>query len=83
MTHAYDQFNCPFDGCPWSCAWECRGSCQGAPTMLSVPLDALVSIGKHRLWHERDDVRQGLVAVEWSDSAQNFVEVPATSELVN
>lgn len=75
-AHGYEVYSCVEPGCPWSCAWPCRGFCHGHSAVLTVPLGALAAIGAHARWHDRADVREGLVRLVWSNESGNFEEIP-------
>ena len=74
--HGYEVYACSQPGCPWSCAWPCQGFCLGRLAYLAVPLPALAAIGAHARWHDRADVREGLVGLVWSDDSKDFEEIP-------
>jgi len=70
MSHGYDQFHCPVEGCEWSCAWPCQGGCEHGASLSTVPLLAIAVIGEHKMWHEN-----GHAAMRWDDATKDFVEV--------
>lgn len=75
-SHGYEVYSCAEPGCPWKCSWPCQGFCHGKLALLTVPMPAMLAIGRHARWHDRVEVREGLVKLVWSNDSGDFEEIP-------